>query len=44
MKVREVMTRQVELASPDDTLEKAAGRMAELDHEPPRAPGKGGAS
>jgi CBS domain-containing protein len=31
MKVSEVMTRQVELASPDDTLEKAAGRMAELD-------------
>ena len=31
MKVSEVMTRQVELASPDDTLQKAAGRMAELD-------------
>src|SRR3954453_9538979 len=31
MKVSEVMTRQVELANPDDTLQKAAGRMAELD-------------
>ena len=31
MKVSEVMTRQVELAGPDDTLQKAAGRMAELD-------------
>src|SRR3954452_11539801 len=31
MKVGEVMTRQVELASPDDTLQKAAGRMAEVD-------------
>src|SRR4051794_33170763 len=31
MKVSEVMTRQVELASPDDTLQKAAGRIAELD-------------
>jgi CBS domain-containing protein len=31
MKVGEVMTRQVELASPDDALRKAAGRMAELD-------------
>ena len=31
MKVGEVMTRQVELAGPDDTLRKAAGRMAELD-------------
>src|SRR4051794_39200337 len=30
-KVGEVMTRGVELASPDDTLQKAAGRMAELD-------------
>jgi CBS domain-containing protein len=31
VKVSEVMTRQVEIASPDDTLRKAAGRMAELD-------------
>ena len=31
MKVGEVMTRGVEVASPDDTLQKAAGRMAELD-------------
>ena len=31
MKVGEVMTRGVELASPDDTIQKAAGRMAELD-------------
>src|SRR3954452_18560761 len=31
MKVSEVMTRQVEVAAPDDTLQKAAGRMAELD-------------
>ena len=31
MKVGEVMTHGVELASPDDTIQKAAGRMAELD-------------
>ena len=31
MKVSEVMTRGVEIASPDDTLRQAAGRMAELD-------------
>src|ERR687885_2937859 len=31
MKVGGVMTRDVELAGPDDTLRKAAGRMAELD-------------
>ena len=31
MKVAEVMTRQVEVASPEDTLRQAAGRMAELD-------------
>ena len=31
MKVSEVMTRQVAVAAPDDTLQKAAGRMAELD-------------
>ena len=31
MKVGEIMTRGVEVASPDDTLQKAAGRMAELD-------------
>ena len=31
MKVGEVMTRDVELASPDDTLRQAASRMAELD-------------
>ena len=31
MKVGEVMTRGVELASPDDTIQKAASRMAELD-------------
>ena len=31
MKVGEVMTRGVELASPDDTIQKAAARMAELD-------------
>ena len=31
MKVSEIMTRGVEVASPDDTLQKAAGRMAELD-------------
>ena len=31
MKVAEVMTRGVEIASPDDTAQKAASRMAELD-------------
>ena len=31
MKVSEVMTRQVEVAGPDDTLQQAASRMAELD-------------
>jgi hypothetical protein len=31
VKVGEVMTRGVELASPDDTIQKAASRMAELD-------------
>src|SRR3954454_7709990 len=31
MKVSEVRTRQVEVAAPDDTLQKAAARMAELD-------------
>ena len=31
MKVGEVMTRGVELASPDDTIQNAASRMAELD-------------
>ena len=31
MKVGEVMTRGVELASPDDTIQQAASRMAELD-------------
>ena len=31
MRVGEIMTRGVEVASPDDTLQKAAGRMAELD-------------
>ena len=31
MKVSEVMTRQVAVAAPDDTLQTAAGRMAELD-------------
>ncbi len=31
MKVGEIMTRRVEVASPDDTLRQAAGRMAELD-------------
>ncbi len=31
MKVGEVMTRGVEVASPDDTLRQAASRMAELD-------------
>ena len=31
MKVGEIMTRGVEIASPDDTLQQAASRMAELD-------------
>ena len=31
MKVAEVMTRHVELAGPDDTIQAAASRMAELD-------------
>ena len=31
MKVGEIMTRGVEIASPDDTLQQAAIRMAELD-------------
>ena len=31
MKVGEVMTRGVELANPDDTIQKAAARMTELD-------------
>ena len=31
MKVGEIMTRGVEVAKPDDTLQQAAGRMAELD-------------
>ena len=31
MNVSEVMTRQVVVASPDDTVQQAAGRMAELD-------------
>ena len=31
MNVGEVMTRGVEVAGPDDTLQHAAGRMAELD-------------
>jgi CBS domain-containing protein len=31
MKVSEIMTRGVEIASPDDTIQQAAGRMAELD-------------
>src|SRR3954452_633180 len=31
MKVGEVMTREVEMATPDDALQEAAGRMAELD-------------
>jgi CBS domain-containing protein len=31
VKVGEVMTRGVELASPDDTIQQAASRMAELD-------------
>jgi CBS domain-containing protein len=31
MKVGGVMTRQIEIAAPDETLQKAASRMAELD-------------
>jgi CBS domain-containing protein len=31
MKVKEIMTREVELAGPDDTLQEAAQRMLELD-------------
>ncbi len=31
MKVGEIMTRGVEVAKPDDTIQQAAGRMAELD-------------
>ena len=31
MRVGEVMTRGVEIASPDDTIQQAASRMAELD-------------
>lgn len=31
MKVAEVMTRQVKLASPEDTIRQAAGVMAQLD-------------
>src|SRR5215217_5552167 len=31
MKVGEIMTRGVEIASPDDTIQQAASRMAELD-------------
>jgi CBS domain-containing protein len=31
MKVSEAMTRDVSIASPDDTLQQAASRMAELD-------------
>ena len=31
MKVSEIMTRGVEIASPDDTIQQAASRMAELD-------------
>jgi CBS domain-containing protein len=31
MKVGEIMTRGVEIASPDDTVQQAASRMAELD-------------
>ena len=31
MKVGEIMTHGVEIASPDDTLQQAASRMAELD-------------
>jgi CBS domain-containing protein len=31
MKVREAMTREVSIASPEDTLQQAAKKMAELD-------------
>ena len=31
MKVGEIMTRGAEIASPDDTIQQAASRMAELD-------------
>src|SRR5215208_5092894 len=31
MKVGEIMTRGVEITSPDDTVQQAASRMAELD-------------
>jgi predicted transcriptional regulator len=31
MKVGEIMTRGVEIASPDDTVQQAASRMVELD-------------
>ena len=31
MKVGEIMTRGVEIANPDDTVQQAASRMAELD-------------
>jgi CBS domain-containing protein len=31
MKVSEIMTRGVEITSPDDTVQQAASRMAELD-------------
>jgi CBS domain-containing protein len=31
MKIGEIMTRGVEIASPDDTIQQAASRMAELD-------------
>ena len=31
MKVGEIMTRGVKIASPDDTIQQAASRMAELD-------------
>src|SRR3712207_6346888 len=31
MKVGDIMTRGVEIASPDDTIQQAASRMAELD-------------
>ena len=31
MKVSEIMTRGVEITSPDDTIQQAASRMAELD-------------
>jgi CBS domain-containing protein len=31
MKVSEIMTRGAQIASPDDTIQQAASRMAELD-------------